>query len=289
MFDSQLRLIKQKENHYRISCTSWNSKVLSSNNIRNKEGRFTKESRNYCEKRSIRKLIEREGLLGLKSTKKYLSQKIMQLKKEQTALFLNRLFSCDGSIYKKKTQNSYFWEISYSSSSERMIRQIQSILLRFGILSKLRRKKIKLNEKNFESFELILNSEACQKFIEEIGFFGKKEERQIEAKKEIVLIKKNPNVDTIPREVWEMYKPKNWSYIGRALNYKYPKAMREKNSLFSFETNCSKLQVEQSNPLTLLANSDIFWDKIISMEILKETSVYDLCIPKNHNLLQMTL
>ena len=69
----------------------------------------------------------------------------MQLKKESLSIFLNRLFSCDGSIYKS---NNY-WEISYASSSEKMIRQVQNLLLRYGILSKLREKLIRTDNKEF--------------------------------------------------------------------------------------------------------------------------------------------
>ena len=32
-------------------------------------------------------------------------------------------------------------------------------------------------------------------------------------------------MDTIPKEIWESYRPQNWSAIGKALGYKHPKAM----------------------------------------------------------------
>jgi intein/homing endonuclease len=280
-FDSTLQLIKEKENHYRISSPNWKNKIIESNIARDKKGQFTKETKNNYKKRSIRKLIEREELFGLLSTEKYLSDNIIQLKKEKLALFLNRLFSCDGSIYKV---NEY-WEGSYSSSSEKMIRQIQSLLLRFEILSKLREKNIKNNGKEFKSYELVINSENLLKFIEKIGFFGKKEERQKKAYEEIKLKIRNPNVDTIPQEVWQLYKPKNWTEIGRELGYKYPKAMRERIHYSpSRQTLLQISEISHNNPLHLLATSDIFWDEIISMNLLEgEFTVYDICVPKNHN------
>src|SRR3989344_6128570 len=182
-FDNSLELIKEKENHYRISFPKWINKVLNHNKERNERGQFLKGNKNIYEKRSIRKLIEREEVFGLLSTQKFLSQNIMQLKKGWLALFLNRLFSCDGSIYRKKSNTGYTWQISYASSSEKMIRQVHNLILRFGILSKLRDRIIRLNGKEFKSYELILNAENVLRFIEEIGFFGKKEERIIEAKK----------------------------------------------------------------------------------------------------------
>jgi len=284
-FDPTLELIKEKENHYRISSPKWQNKVIKNNSLRNEKGQFTKENKNIYEKRSIRKLIEREEMFGLLATQKYLSQNIMQLKKENLSLFLNRLFSCDGSIYKKKSNTGYTWQISYASSSEKMIRQIQHLLLRFNILCKLRERMMKCKEKRFKSFELILNAENVLGFIEEIRFFGKKEEREIKSKQDIISVKRNSNVDTIPREVWDIYGPLEWTKIGQEVGYKYPKAMRER--IHYSPTRQKLLQISQIadiNPLTLLAQSDIFWDEIVSMEILDGLfTVYDICVPENHN------
>ena len=286
LFDQSLELIKEKEYHYRISCPKWKNKLIFHNLSRSSRGQFLKGIKNIYQKRSILQLLEREQLFGLLATQKYFSQNIMQLKKENLAIFLNRLFSCDGSIYRKKAgTGNLCWQISYSSSSEKMIRQVQNLLLRFGILSKLRKKKIRLKEKEFTSFELILSSDNVTKFIEQIGFYGRKEERAINAIIEMKPKTINPNIDTIPREVWDMYKPKNWAAIGRQIGYMHPKAMRERIYYApSRNTLLQVAQAEQSNPLLLLAQSDIFWDEIISMEILDgEFNVYDICVTQNHN------
>jgi len=280
-FDSALELIEEKQYHYRVSNPRYKTNVLETNNKRNEKGQFTKENKNITEKRSIRRLIEREGIFGKLSKEKELSNNILKLNEEQLSIFLNRLFSCDGSIY----QSNGYWEISYCSSSEKLIQQIQHILLKFGILSKLRKKEIKLNNKLFHSFELVLNSENVIKFIESIGFFGKKKEKELIAKSELINKRSNPNVDTIPKEIWEMYRPKNWANIGRALSYKYPKAMRERIRYSpSKQTLLNIAQIEQYNPFYLLATSDIFWDEIVAMESFEgKFSVYDISVPNNHN------
>ncbi len=280
-FDNTLNLVKEKEYHYRISSPNWTNKVLGYNNKRNERGQFTKENRGVHKKRSIRQLIEREEMFGLLATEKYLSQNLMQLNKSNLSLFLNRLFSCDGSIYKV---NNY-WETSYASSSEKLIRQIQNILLRFGILSKLRNKTIKQKEKSFKSYELVINAENTFKFIEQIGFFGEKERKQQIAYIEIQQRIRNPNVDTVPKEIWEFYKPKNWAEIGRKIGYKHPKATRERMRYApSRQTLLQVAEIEGYNPFHLLATSDIFWDEIVSMEMLEGNfKVYDICVPENHN------
>jgi intein/homing endonuclease len=286
-FDPELRLIKEKENHYRISQPKFKTKVISTNSMRNEKGQFTNKNKNIVQKRSIRKFIEKYGLFGCLSIQKSIPEKIMKLKKENLSVFLSRLFSCDGGIYRKLVykKTGGYWETFYSSSSEKLIKQVQSLLLKFGILSKIRSKKIKLNNKIFISFELHINSSNTIKFINEIGFFGEKENKAKIAIKEIPLTKKNTNVDTIPKEIWETFKPKNWAEIGRAAGYKYPKSMRERIKYApSRQTLLQIAKVEEYNPFYLLATSDIFWDEIMSIELLEgDFTVYDICVPQHHN------
>jgi len=280
-FDSSLELVEEKKGHYRISQLNYKTSILEHDLERNKKGQFLKGKGNIVKKRSIREFIEKYGLFGKLAVEKEIPLSIIRLRKEQLALFLNRLFSCDGSIYKS---NNY-WEISYSSSSRKLIKQVQSLLLRFGILSRLKEKRIKCNRKIFNSFELVLNSENVIKFIDEIGFFGEKEKRELLARNEILLKLKNPNVDTIPKEIWETYKPQNWAKVGRVLGYKHPKAMGERIRYApSRQTLLNIAEVEQHNPFYLLATSDIFWDEIMAVEVLEGNfKVYDICVPENHN------
>ncbi|MEK6847384.1 MAG: hypothetical protein AABY16_04430, partial [Nanoarchaeota archaeon] len=108
--DNTLELIKEKDCHYRVSSPQWKTHIIQKDNRRDEKGHFIKGSKNIHETRSIRKLIEREELFGKLSTQKYLSNNIMQLKKDSLAVFLNRLFSCDGSIYCKKAKQGRTWQ-----------------------------------------------------------------------------------------------------------------------------------------------------------------------------------
>ena len=225
------------------------------------------------------------GLYGKLSKEKFIPDIIFKLKKDQIKLFLNRLFSCDGSIYFNKHRNE--WEIDYISSSKMIINQVHHLLLRFGILSRIRSKKTKCNRKIFESYELVLGSENITKYIEKIGFFHlEKEEKCKKCLIETKNILRNPNVDTIPKELWEVYRPvKSWADIGRYFGYKYPKSMRER--LFKSPSRETLLKVaiaDENKAVELLATSDIFWDEIILIEKIEgEFEVYDISVPEYHN------
>src|SRR3989338_3598399 len=135
--DNRISLIQLKEGHFKVSYKNSKRKVLGYSINRDEKGRFGKGSFITHEKTKIRQLLERHEVYNLLSKEKFLSNEIMQFPKNCLALFLNRLFSCDGSIYKPNKNHNY-WELCYSTSSLKLARQIQSLLLRFEILSRLR-------------------------------------------------------------------------------------------------------------------------------------------------------
>ena len=228
----------------------------------------------FDKKSTLRKYLDSLELYNVKSETKFIPENIFQLPKKQLSLFLNRLFSCDGTIY--FDNNKKEWNISYSSSSQKLILQVQSLLLRFGLLSIIRTKKTK----KLPNYELKILSSQNLEFIKKIGF-EKKEELQIMLSKKI----NNPNIDTIPKEIWDIYRPKNWATIGKEIGYKNPKSLR---SSINYSPSREKLlkiaTIEKNKELKNLATSDIFWDEIIDVkEIKKKEIVYDITVPNSHN------
>jgi uncharacterized protein len=242
-----------------------------------------KNNRYNFKKNPVKEWLKELNAYGYLAIEKEIPEIVFKLRKEKLALFLNRLFSCDGSIYYNKSRNG--WEIDYSSSSKKLIEGVQHLLLRFGVLSKLRQKKINYKDQIRISYELVIGSENIKKYIEQIGFFSKKQELQEKCLDEIGCIIRNPNVDTIPKEIWDTYRPSNWAKIGRACGYAFPKAMGERIRYAPSRQTLLKIaEVDNHSSLKLIAESDIFWDEIVSMETLDgDFEVYDLSVPKFHN------
>ena len=276
-FDKNLKVTERSKGCYQVNQIK---KMVKSFNIeRNDKGKISKGSWIKHDKTSLVKWLEETGIYGKLSKQKFVPKIMLNAKKEHVSVFLNRLFSCDGSIYKREG----IWEISYSSISDKLIKQVHHLLLRFGVLSKIRKKETRCNGKNFDSFELMIRGKDVDTFITEIGFFGKKEERQKTAIESSP--KRNPNIDTVPKEIWELYKPINWAALGRAFNYKHPKAMRESMDYSPSRQKLSQIAEHENNSaLRLLAESHIFWDEIIAMELIEgEFTVYDITVPEFHN------
>lgn len=281
-FDDGLRV----EIHSNFGCfrVAQKKKKMDVSHVRrNEKGQFNNKSFVVAQKSSIMQWLEGMQIYGKLSAEKFIPQQIFNLKKEQIAMFLNRMFSCDGTIHRiNKTKT---WSVSYASSSEKLAREVQHLLLRFGINARLRSKKMKLNEKIFNTFEVVLYSDNVIKFIQEIGFFGEKEEKQIIAIEEMLGLNRNPNVDTIPKEVWNNFKPTNWNAMGREFGYSSPKSFR---SAVNYSPSREKLlkiaQFQQNKGIELLAQSEIFWDEIMEItEIIGEVEVFDISVPELHN------
>jgi len=210
-------------------------------------------------KSTLKKYLDSLGLYNVRSETKFIPANIFLLQKKQLSLFLNRLFSCDGAIYFDNNKKEFL--VSYSSSSYKLIKQVQSLLLRFGLISTIITKKTKKQL----NYELKILSSQNLKFIKEIGFFGKKEELQKKVKS-----KNKPNIDTIPKEIWDRYKPVS---LGSSINYS---PSREKLLKIA--------NLEKNSELKAIATSDIFWDEIINIkEIRKKEIVYDITVPNSHN------
>jgi replicative DNA helicase len=73
------------------------------------------------------------GLFGLRSHEKFVPEPVFSLPKEQLALFLRHLWATDGSVTVAKSGNV---RIYYGTTSERFARQLQMLLLRFGIVAR---------------------------------------------------------------------------------------------------------------------------------------------------------
>ncbi len=248
----------------------------------------------------LRLFIREYGLDKKKSGEKFVPKIIFGLKKEKIALFLNRLFSCDGSIYLKKEQVI----IEYSSISKRLVQDVSLLLDYFGLQHTIASKRFRDNQ-DYSWRIFISNQESLRKYISEIGFIGRKQKRALKVLK-ILKKHKFTNIDKVPRIIREYLKNKGYSYLeqDRFLNYaeilklKESKSFKEIRKDSNIKTPCvfkqSKIDFLRSHickvnnqikdeVLSFICNEDIIWDKVISKEFVKEDETYDLEVPELSN------
>jgi len=117
--------------------------------------------------------LQELGLWGKKAHTKTVPPVVFKLRRSQLALFLNRLFSTDGWATVYASGQS---QVGSATASEELARQIQHLLLRFGIIAALKKRSVKNKDPRKGAWQLnITDSESIRTFICEIGIFGKEE------------------------------------------------------------------------------------------------------------------
>jgi len=131
--------------------------------ILNSQANKWKHDKNYI------KQIVNQYKINCLSKDKIIPEEIFKWSNKSVGIFLNRLYACDGHVSQSK---SGYIAVEIALASKKMIYQIQTLLLRFGIHSNIYYKKSKLKEKYFDAWRLNISTDV-DKFLDEIGVKSK--------------------------------------------------------------------------------------------------------------------
>lgn len=240
------------------------------------------------DKSEIRKLLERHKLWGVLSREKSIPPCIFRLSPEQLGRFVGLLWSMDGSVSSKKAV------LSYSSSSETLARQVQFLMLRLGVVCRLREKRVRLPDgRPYVSWELTVRSETRSAFRASVSLVGPKRQR-LAAYMESVRPK--PNADAVKVTPALLSKiaaaarrsGKNWVEFSRALGWGVSKgATRHLVSPVSGLIPRCRLRVfcdvMEADELKWIASEDVAWDEVVSIEPAGRAQTFDLAVAGSHN------
>ena len=228
--------------------------------------------------------METIGLWGKNYHQKTIPEIIFRLERSQIALFLNRLFATDGWA---TILASGKCQLGYGSVSEELARQVQHLLLRFGVIATLKKRSIKYKETGRTAWQLdITDALSIKTFISEIGIFSK-EKALLKIENALMNKRYQTNRDLIPVKIWQeiatVKGDESWQSLAKRAgipgysNIHVGKRQLSRERLWSLATTLDNL------PLQQLATSEIYWDEIVSIEFMGEKQVYDLTIPETHN------
>ena len=232
--------------------------------------------------------LKKQGLNFSHAYEKVLPNGFLQLSKKQIGLFLHHLWATDGNIsWKKLGGRKPSASIYYSSTSKILIQQVQYLLLRLGIISTIRLTKKKEYRTNWQVH--IQGKENQLKFLKEIGCFGKRGDMIPQLIQSITKIVTNTNNDVIPKEIWSLIIAKekdkknlSWRQLAASYGMSYDGSSVFKNNIG--RVRLKKISgILESKQLKLLADSDIYWDKIKEITKLKDEEVYDATVSGFHN------
>jgi replicative DNA helicase len=223
------------------------------------------------------------GLFGLRSHEKFVPDAVFSLPREQLALFLRHIWATDGSVTVAKSGNV---RIYFGSTSERLLRQLQMLLLRFGIVARLRAVG---NTYGHPQWTLdVTGVEEQLRFVDEIGVHGERRARAAEARIRLAQMKATGRFDTIPSGVW--------AHVRTVLRERgmAPHRMevlvgtRSRGDLNdgicpSGSRIAQIARVLDDAELEMLATNDVYWDTVSLIESVGFEPVYDATVLGTHN------
>lgn len=254
------------------------------------EAKVTPDRRTKSVKRLVihntegRKFLQYCGLEYGTAGTKLIPWSIMCAPKEIVASFLRTLFECDGCVTGAT--------IEYCSKSKQLTQQVQTVLLNFGITSRV---KERFNKKYGTSYQYlyIYGQSDLQKYSQEIGFIHpdavKKLSAYINKKRRS---KAKTNIDILPlnsklKEFFTFFNSQvrktnreDWDYISDPLSIKSPHALTYYSLgriLGHFEEGRNLPQYQY---LQQIYDLGFFWDRIENTE-QSQSHVLDFTVPKN--------
>jgi replicative DNA helicase len=224
------------------------------------------------------------GIYGQRSTEKRIPEAAFRLGDDQIALLLRHLWATDGQIFLGKPNSPSERRpvtIGFCTASEQLARDVAALLLRLEIVARIRR----VTERGSTRFDLLVSGATDQlQFLERVGAFGPTVERAERARAYLLTRSPNPNVDTVPVEIWERVKAgmrargvsqramaatRGTSYGGTA-HYRFAPS----------RTPMASYAEALADPhLAAVADNDLFWDRAVSVEPVGDEEVFDLTVP----------
>ena len=237
---------------------------------------------------AVSEWLDALGAWGLRSHEKRVPERVFEQPEVAIGHFLRHLWATDGCV-RMVEGASPRPAIYYASSSARLARDVQGLLLRLGINA--RTKRLPQGAKGRDQFHVIVSGRTdVLRFARGVGAVGRyKSEALAEILAHLDGRAENTDRDVVPGAVWrqlvvpamvraeittrQMQEGLGMSHCGTAL-YK---------TNLSRERAARVAEVVSSAALARLAESDLYWDPVVSVEPDGVEEVFDLTVPGPHN------
>ncbi len=205
---------------------------------------------------------------------------------EEICLFLKHLWATDGCVWLPHANSAA--KVYYASSSRELADGVALLLARLGIVARIRQVEKAGYAPGYHV--IVADGPSLRAFCARVGVHGRRGETARELGALLADRTTNTNVDTVPLGVWDLVKSERvraglterqfqaaigTNYCGTTLYKSCPSRERLMRCADALD----------SETLREIASSDVFWDKIVSIEPLGPQPVYDATVKETHNFL----
>jgi deoxycytidine triphosphate deaminase len=215
--------------------------------------------------------------LNVGAAGKFVPQNVFTAPEPSVRLFLQALFSGDGSVY--HSDRCIFLE--YYSKSRRLIEDVHHLLLRFGVFSLIREKTTSIGTKACKI--QITDKDQILRFAQRIGFSPGSVKQQLLEEEVLPMIaaqpKRKSNFDTLPREAWAIAGAAA-RVGGLSLNSLGMHTSMDQSMPMSAAVRVARMTGDPY--LTPLIDGPV-WDEVERIEPAGFEEVFDITVPTLHN------
>jgi error-prone DNA polymerase len=228
------------------------------------------------------------GIWGANARAKRFPAEVFELRAPDLALLLARLWEGDGSL----SSSSH---ASYDTASRRLAIEVQHLLLRLGIVSRLYTRSQLYRERHVTSFVVtITGQENLKWFYRRIACRFLDQRKRLKAR---VLVRETAQLrasrDVVPVTVKALidrerqHRRATWHEVGHGAGVSLRALVTPDASKRGYRRwVIGRLAGYFDSPdLARLAESDLYWDRILAIDALEVRETYDLHIEGEHNFL----
>jgi len=233
--------------------------------------------------------LDELGAFGLRAESKRVPPRVFSQPPGGVALFLRHLWSTDGCIWVGASTRGEKETIYYATSSPRLAKDLQSLLLRIEINATVHR--IAQGRKGRDQYHVVVSGhEDSIRFVEVVGGLGAaRSRRAAELLRRVSARPRNTNRDVIPRRAWREIVVPAMAEAGVTTRQLQAGIGLSFCGSTLYKTNIGRERaarvatVAGSRTLERLSVSDVYWDQVRSIEPDGVEDVYDLTVDGLHN------
>jgi replicative DNA helicase len=231
--------------------------------------------------------LDELGLWNKPSWEKFVPSEVFALSTDQISSFLRHLWATDGCVWTHAADERPP-RIYYATTSRRLADDVQTLLLRVGIRSRV---KVVAKGDHRPGHHVIVQGAADQlRFVDLVGANGARSRHLAPLQEWHESRRASTDVDTIPLEVWDHIRHKSMPeheitarQLAVVLDMQYCGS-----ALYRSAVSRARMQrVVDAMPtdtwLADLATSDVFWDEVVDIIPLGLRPVFDATVDGTHN------
>ena len=231
---------------------------------------------------------EQLGIVHKSATQKAIPDAVFELRDADIELFIGRLWSGDGSLSLKHTT------LFYATSSEQLADGLTRLLMRLGIHARIHKKAFRYRDQIKPGYAVhLVGNQSLQRFVERVlpHVIGREQDcRALIA--HVDTVGERTSRDTIPADVRKIVNAARqdhgmtWNQLEAASGCSMKEftgngSANKKGFRHGIITRIADTLDEPQ--LEALANSDVVWDEIESIEYVGDFDTYDLQVAEHHN------